>query len=225
MTTASNGSQRIAVVIPAYREAKHIDQVVRQIRQFIDTVVVVDDCSPDETSSIAKAAGAIVIRHEVNRGKGAALKTAFIKLKEMGFTHGVTLDGDGQHDAEQLPAFVAALQEPEVMLVIGNRFANARGMPFVRRTVNTLMSWLISRICRCAIPDSQCGYRGVAVANTAVLAAQSDHYDYETEVLILTARAKGLIRSVPVRTIYRGETSKIRPIRDTVRFFKLLWRI
>ena len=222
---SSNGSQRIAVVIPAYREAKHIDQVVRQVRQYVDTVIVVDDCSPDETSSVAKTAGAIVVRHDINRGKGAALKTAFVKLKEMGYTHGITLDGDGQHDPEQLPAFIVALQEPGVMLVLGNRFANARGMPLVRRMVNASMSWLISRICRCAIPDSQCGYRGVAVANDAVLAAQSNHYDYETEVLILTARAKGLIRSVPVRTIYRGETSKIRPIRDTVRFFKLLWRL
>lgn len=225
MAMSSNGSQRIAVVIPAYREAKDIDQVVRQVRQYIDAVIVVDDCSPDETSSVAKTAGAIVVRHDVNCGKGAALKTAFVKLKEMGYTHGITLDGDGQHDPEQLPAFIVALQEPGVMLVLGNRFANPRGMPLVRRMVNASMSWLISRICRCAIPDSQCGYRGIAVANDSVLAAQSNHYDYETEVLILTARAKGLIRSVPVRTIYRGETSKIRPIRDTVRFFKLLYRI
>ena len=225
MTIVSNDSQRIAVVIPAYREAAHIAEVIRQVRQFVDNVIVVDDCSPDATSAEAKAAGATVIRHEVNRGKGAALKTAFAKLKELGYTHGITLDGDGQHDPEQLPAFVAALREPGVMLVIGNRFSNPRGMPLVRRMVNASMSWLISRICRSAIPDSQCGYRGVAVANAAVGAAQSNHYDYETEVLILTARAKGLVRSVPVRTIYRGETSKIRPIRDTVRFFKLLWRL
>jgi glycosyltransferase involved in cell wall biosynthesis len=216
---------RVAVVVPAFREEARIAEVVQAARRFVDTVVVIDDCSPDQTSARAAEAGAIVLRHEVNRGKGAGLKTAFAKLAELGFTHGITMDGDGQHDAEQLPAFLEALREPGVSLVLGNRFSNPKGMPFVRRMVNASMSWLISRMCRCPIPDSQCGYRGVAVANPAVLAAKSDHYDYETEVLVLTARARGAIRSIPVRTIYRGETSKIRPVRDTLRFFKLLRRI
>jgi glycosyltransferase involved in cell wall biosynthesis len=216
---------RVAVVVPAFREEARIAEVVQAARRHVDTVVVVDDCSPDQTSARAAEAGAIVLRHEVNRGKGAGLKTAFAKLAELGFTHGITMDGDGQHDAEELPAFLAALRESGVSMVLGNRFSNPKGMPLVRRVVNASMSWLISRLCRCPIPDSQCGYRAVAVANPAVLAAKSDHYDYETEVLVLTARARGVIRSIPVRTIYRGETSKIRPIRDTWRFFKLLRRI
>ena len=225
MTISATESQRVAVVIPAYREAARIGEVIRGVRPLVEMVLVVDDCSPDETSAVARAAGATVIRHEVNRGKGAALKTAFARLHELGYTHGITLDGDGQHDPVELPLFIAALREPGVMLVLGNRFSNPRGMPLIRRMVNASMSWLISRICRSEIPDSQCGYRGVAVSNAAVLAAKANHYDYETEVLILTARAKGLIRSVPVRTIYRGEKSKIRPIRDSLRFIKLLWRI
>ena len=216
---------RVAVVVPAFREEARIAEVVRAARRFVDTVVVVDDCSPDQTSARAAEAGAIVLRHDVNRGKGAGLKTAFAKLAELGFTHGITMDGDGQHDAEELPAFLEALREPGVAMVLGNRFSNPKGMPLVRRVVNASMSWLISRLCRCPIPDSQCGYRAVAVANPAVLAAKSDHYDYETEVLVLTARARGVLRSIPVRTIYRGETSKIRPLRDTWRFFKLLRRI
>jgi glycosyltransferase involved in cell wall biosynthesis len=213
------------VVVPAFREEARIAEVVQAAKRYVDTVFVIDDYSPDQTSVRAAEAGAIVLRHEVNRGKGAGLKTAFAKLAELGFTHGITMDGDGQHDAEQLPAFLEALREPGVSMVLGNRFSNPRGMPWVRRLVNASMSWLISRLCRCVIPDSQCGFRGVAVANPAVLAAQSDHYDYETEVLVLTARARGVIRSIPVRTIYRGESSKIRPIRDTWRFFKLLRRI
>lgn len=216
---------RVAVVVPAFREEARIAEVVSAARRHVDTVIVVDDCSPDHTSARAAEAGAIVLRHEVNRGKGAGLKTAFAKLAELGFTHGITMDGDGQHDAAQLPAFLEALREPGVALVLGNRFSDPRGMPFIRRLVNASMSWLISRMCRCQIPDSQCGFRGVTVANPSVLAAKSDHYDYETEVLVLTARQGGLIRSVPVRTIYRGETSKIRPVRDTLRFFKLLRRI
>jgi glycosyltransferase involved in cell wall biosynthesis len=213
------------VVIPAFREEARIAEVVRAARRHVELVVVVDDCSPDRTSAEATAAGALVLRHEINRGKGAGLKTAFAKLAELGYAHAITMDGDGQHDPEQLPAFLVALAEPDVALVLGNRFADPRGMPFVRRCVNAGMSWLISRLCRVRIPDSQCGYRGVALANPAVLAAKSDHYDYETEVLVLTARAGGRISSIPVRTIYRGETSKIRPVRDTLRFLKLLRRI
>lgn len=218
-------SLRVAIVVPAFREEARIAEVVREARRFVDTVVVVDDCSPDDTSGQAAAAGAIVLRHAVNKGKGAGLKTAFAKLAEMGFTHGITMDGDGQHDAAQIPLFLEAIEKPGVVLVAGNRFSNPKGMPFVRRIVNASMSWLISRLCRCHIPDSQCGYRALAVANPAILAARSDHYDYETEVLLLTARARGKIASVPVRTIYQGQPSKIRPVRDTLRFFKLLCRV
>ena len=216
---------RIAVVIPAYREGERIARVVKAIKSFVPTVVVVDDCSPDNTSDEAHAAGAIVVRHEVNKGKGAALKTAFRKLAELGYDYGITMDGDGQHDPDHLPLFIKEIKESNAAMVIGNRFSNAQGMPKVRWLVNRSMSWIISRICRCSIPDTQCGYRAIAVANPCVTAAKSDHFDYESEVLILIARDKGLIRSVPVKTIYQGEVSKIRPLRDTIRFFKLLWRI
>jgi glycosyltransferase involved in cell wall biosynthesis len=216
---------QIAVVIPAYREGERIARVVRDIKSFVPVVVVVDDCSPDNTSEQAQLAGAIVVKHDVNRGKGAALKTAFKKLAEMGCAYGITMDGDGQHDPQQLPLFIKEIRDSQAIMVVGNRLSNAAGMPKVRWLVNRSMSWLISRICRCSIPDTQCGYRALAVSNPSILAAKSDHFDYESEVLILTARAKGVIRSVPVKTIYQGEVSKIRPLRDTIRFFKLLWRI
>ena len=218
-------SPRTAVVIPAFNEGAQIAGVIRAVKSFVPVVVVVDDCSPDNTSEEANAAGAVVVRHDVNKGKGAALKTAFKKLAEMGYDYGITMDGDGQHDPQQLPLFIEEINNSRATMVIGNRFSNAHGMPKVRWLVNRSMSWLISRICGCSIPDTQCGYRAIAVANPCILAAKSDHFDYESEVLILTARAKGIIRSVPVKTIYQGEVSKIRPLRDTIRFFKLLWRI
>jgi len=216
---------RIAVVLPAYREEARIAEVIRGCLAHLPIVMVVDDCSPDATSARALEAGARVIRHEVNRGKGAALKTGFAALKELGFTHAIALDADGQHDPERIPAFMVALAEPGVEIVLGNRFANPKGMPLLRRTVNGLMSWLITRICRCPIPDSQCGYRGVRLANPVLLGAVADHFEYESEVLILTARAGGKISSVAVPTTYGDERSKIRPVQDTLRFFKLLRRL
>ncbi len=216
---------RVAVILPAFREAARIAEVIQGCRQHLPDVWVVDDCSPDDTSAVAKAAGAQVIRHEVNQGKGAALKTGFEALKRAGFTHAITLDADGQHDPNRIPAFATALVQPGVELVLGNRFHDSRGMPLVRRMVNNSMSWLISRICRCEIPDSQCGYRGVRLENPSLLKAQANHFEYESEVLILTARARGKIVSVPVPTKYGDERSKIRPWQDTLRFFRLLWRI
>ncbi len=225
MTSPHTSEARIAVVIPAFREGERIARVVRDVKSFVPVVVVVDDCSPDNTSDEAHSSGAVVVKHEVNKGKGAALKTAFKKLAEMGYDYGITMDGDGQHDPQQLPLFIKEINESHAAMVVGNRFSNAQGMPKVRWLVNRSMSWLISKICRCSIPDTQCGYRAIAVSNPCILAAKSDHFDYESEVLILTARNKGVIKSVPVKTIYQGEVSKIRPMRDTLRFFKLLWRI
>jgi glycosyltransferase involved in cell wall biosynthesis len=217
--------KRVAVVLPAYREGARVAAVVTGCLRHVDKVLVVDDFSPDDTSALAAAAGAEVIRHESNRGKGAALKTGFAHLLVLGFTHAIALDADGQHDPECIPSFIAASTAPGVLLVLGNRFQDVRGMPFLRRNTNRLMSWLISRICRTPVPDSQCGYRLVRLDNPALHTAKADHFEYESEVLILTARAGGRIISVPVPTTYGEEQSKIRPWADSKRFLRLLLRL
>ena len=216
---------RVAVVLPAYREAGKVGHVVRGCLKHVPKVVVVDDCSPDDTSARAAEAGAEVIRHDSNRGKGAALKTGFAHLLVLGFTHAVALDADGQHDPDCIPAFVAAITAPGVLMVLGNRFKDARGMPWLRRATNRLMSWLIGLICRTPVPDSQCGYRLVQLDNPALFSAGSDHFEYESEVLIVTARAGGRIVSVPIPTTYGDEQSKIRPWADAGRFFRMLLRL
>ena len=215
----------MAVVLPAYREAGRVEAVVRGCLRHVPKVLVVDDCSPDRTAEQAAEAGAEVIRHPTNRGKGAALKTGFGHLLVLGFTHAIAMDADGQHDPECIPAFIAAVTAPGVLMVLGNRFKDVRGMPWLRRVTNRLMSWLIGLICRTPIPDSQCGYRLVRLDNPSLYSATSDHFEYESEVLILTARAGGGIVSVPVPTTYGDERSKIRPWADTMRFLRLLLRL
>lgn len=216
---------RVAVILPAYREGARVAAVVTGCLKHVGKVLVVDDFSPDDTSAQAAAAGAEVVRHDSNRGKGAALKTGFGQLRSQGFTHAIALDADGQHDPERIPAFIAAATASGVVLVLGNRFHDVRGMPFVRRHTNRLMSWLISRICRTTVPDSQCGYRLVRLDNPVLYSAKADHFEYESEVLILTARAGGRIVSVPVPTTYGEEQSKIRPWADSKRFLRLLLRL
>src|SRR5271169_7021349 len=129
-----------AAVIPCLNEGAGIAALVSALRQQVSLVLVVDDGSTDETARMAKGAGATVIRHERNRGKGAALRSGLSQLFKQGFEWAVTLDGDGQHAPEDLPALLRRAGQTGALLVIGNRMGNARKIPWLRRHVNRWMS-------------------------------------------------------------------------------------
>jgi glycosyltransferase involved in cell wall biosynthesis len=217
-------SCKIAALIPAYREAMAIADVVRRTIPHVDLVLVVDDGSPDNTAELAKEAGAEVIKHTVNQGKGAAMKTGMKTLSERGFDFILLLDGDGQHAPEEIPRFTASARDGSAYVVVGNRFENVKGMPLVRRMVNSLMSRIISNACGVRIPDTQCGFRLVRSSLVSYIMGSSDHFDFETEMLLLASRAGFTIQSVPVSTIYGAEKTKIRPVQDTIKFIKLMRR-
>ncbi len=223
-TPPAAASLRVAALIPAFREERHIADVVRATVPHVDEVWVVDDGSPDATAAQAEAAGAKVIRHPANRGKGAAIKTGLDALRSHGARFIVLLDGDGQHLPTEISRFVAAA-EGGAELVIGNRFGDARTMPIIRRCVNRFMSWRISRACGTPIPDTQCGFRLIASGSVPVLLGETDRFDFETEMLVLAARAGRKIASVPISTIYGEEKSKISPVRDALRFFRLMKKL
>ncbi len=224
LTQSTDSAPRVVALVPAYREARHIAEVVRTTLPHVDEVWVVDDGSPDATAAQAEAAGAKVIRHPVNRGKGAAIKTGLLALAERGARYIVLLDGDGQHAPAEIARFVAAA-EAGAGLVVGNRLEDTRTMPFVRRCVNRYMSWRISRVCGTRIPDTQCGFRLVARDRVAAVLGESDHFDFETEMLVRAVRAGCPVTSVPVSTIYGEEQSKISPVRDALRFFRLMKKL
>jgi len=215
---------KIAALIPAYREAIAIADVVRRTIPHVDHLLVVDDGSPDNTAELARTAGAEVIQHSVNQGKGAAMKTGMKILAERGFDYILLLDGDGQHAPEEIPRFTAKARDGSAYLVVGNRFENTQGMPMKRIVVNTLMSRIISNACGVPIPDTQCGFRLVRSSLVHYIMGRSDHFDFETEMLLLASRAGFRIQSVPVSTIYGSETTKIRPVQDTYKFIKLMYR-
>src|ERR1700722_11355000 len=131
---------RYAAVIPCFNEAKTITPLVLALQQHLDFVAVVDDGSIDETALKAGAAGADVICHERNSGKGAALRTGLSRVLNLGFEWAVTLDGDAQHDPADLPALVQCAEQTGALLVIGNRMHRADAMPWLRRHVNRWMS-------------------------------------------------------------------------------------
>jgi glycosyltransferase involved in cell wall biosynthesis len=216
---------KTAAIIPAYHQEQHISDVVRRTRRQLDHVLVVDDGSSDNTARCAREAGAEVIVHSQNRGKGEAIKTGLRHWLDRQFIHVIILDADGQHLPEEIDRFIAALaQAGDRSLFLGNRMNNLTGMPFVRRVVNRYMSNRISRICRQEIPDTQCGFRMLDRQLIPELLEGGTRFDYETEMLIIASRKGYRIESVPITTVYSDEVSSIHPARDAIRFFKLMRR-
>lgn len=213
----------VAAIIPAYCEEKHVRDVVERTLHQVDHVVVVDDGSADATTANARAAGADVVTHERNVGKGESIKTGLRYWLERGFQHVVILDADGQHLPEEIARFIAAAPTGAALL-IGTRMNDVRQMPLVRRMVNRYMSRRISRVCGQDVPDTQCGFRMLSAAVIPHLLDGAARFEYETEMLFIVSRQGGKIESVPISTVYGDEVSSIHPVRDSIRFFKLMRR-
>lgn len=222
MPPEMSGEPRGCVLIPAYREAGRIQAVVAAVREYIPDVIVVDDGSPDTTAEEAERAGARVIRHKVNSGKGAALDSGFRQARALGFDYVITMDGDGQHAPADLSGFIQAYRQSGIPVWVGSRMAETRSMPRVRRMTNRFMSWLLSREMGQWVPDTQCGYRLYALSVVPESTAGSGRFAAESEILMELSLQGVKIGSVPVATIYGTEKSKIRPVRDALRFFKML---
>jgi len=213
---------KCCVVIPAFREDKRIAEVVRQVARHVPAVIVIDDGSDDATSEVAAKAGAVVLRHEVNKGKGAALDTGFEYARKNGFEAVITMDGDGQHEPDDVPRFVETYAQTGMPALVGNRMDDRRNMPFIRRMTNMYMSWLLSRKMGQHVPDTQCGYRLYKVDMIPQVFAQSGRFAAESEILMRISDLGLKIGAVPIKAVYRDEKSKINPLRDAFRFFSML---
>jgi len=218
------GVMRVCVIIPAHNEAQAIGGLIRSIRlQGID-VAVVDDGSLDGTSEAAQSAGAAVIRNISNKGKGASLARGFAYAMEHGFDAVITMDGDGQHLAEDIPYFIGRAENSEAGIFIGNRMQETAHMPRVRILTNMFMSWLISIATMQDIPDSQCGFRLIKKATLQSFRLTSFKFEMETELLLKAARHGIRIESIPIKTVYSDERSHINPLVDTLRFIAFMIR-
>jgi len=216
---------RIAAVIPAYQEEKYVSEVARRARAQLQNVLVVDDGSTDATSDRARSAGVDVVVHPQNRGKGESIKTGLHYWLQRGSEYVVLLDADGQHLPEEISRFVeAAASDNEAKIFVGSRMNDTSTMPFVRRIVNRYMSGKISRACGQQIPDTQCGFRMLHRDIIPEVLRGASRFEYETEMLIIASRKGHRVASVPITTVYSDEVSSINPVRDTLRFFKLMRR-
>jgi len=233
--TETDIRSQTAAVIPAYQDEKHIGDIARRTRERLDHVLVIDDGSTDKTAQRAREAGAEVIVHDQNQGKGEAIKTGLSHWlgaanpsgsgQDRQITWVVLLDSDGQHLPEEIDRFLlAAASVTQPTFFIGNRMGDVARMPFVRRVVNRYMSSEISRVCGQKIPDTQCGYRMLDRQLIPDMLGGAHRYEYETEALIIASRKGYRIESVPITTVYTDQVSKIHPARDSLRFFKLMRR-
>lgn len=222
LNTAMNNS-KIAVVIPAYQEEKHVGEVAKRARSQLEHVLVVDDGSNDATAERAQSAGVDVVVHPQNRGKGESIKTGLRYWLDRGSEYVVLLDADGQHLPEEISRFIdAAVSGSHAKIFVGSRMNDTSTMPLVRRIVNRYMSNKISRVCGQQIPDTQCGFRMLHRDIIPEVLSGASRFEYETEMLIIASRKGHRITSVPITTIYSDEVSSINPVRDTLRFFQLM---
>lgn len=213
---------KVCVIIPAYNESSSIAEIVRQIKEQGLDVLVIDDGSTDNTEQSARDNGAIVLRKQRNEGKGAALISGFHYALNKGFDAVITVDADGQHLPCEIPSFLESAVNSKSSFLLGNRMLKRKNMPVVRVVTNKFMSWLISKITKQVIPDSQCGFRFIKCSALRKINLQTANYDTESEILIQYSRLGFKIESLPIKTIYKKEKSHINPFLDTLRFLRLM---
>jgi glycosyltransferase involved in cell wall biosynthesis len=215
---------KICLLIPAYNEAQALGPLVKDVRSKGFDVLVVDDGSSDGSADIARAEGAMVLANTKNHGKGYSLQRGFDYILSRDYDALITIDGDGQHCPSDLDKFVTLFEKKRPDVICGNRMRNPKGMPGVRFVTNKVMSGLISLACRQKIYDTQCGYRLIRTEVLRNIQLSSTAFEIESEVLIKASQKGYRIVSVPIRTIYSNERSKINPFFDTVRFFVYIIR-
>ncbi len=213
----------VAALVPAYQAAAHLGEVLLRLAALPSRphVLVVDDGSRDATASVARQFGAEVYSFAANRGKGHALLAGFERLRE--FDAVVTLDADGQHPPECLPAFVATA-EAGADLVLGKREITP-DMPPARRFANRFSSAWCSAIAGQPISDSQCGYRLYRREVLLRTPVRASRYEVETEMAVRASRLGFRVAHVDIPTVYGDEVSHLSPTRDVPRIVGMMIRL
>ena len=214
----------LMVAIPAYNAGKTLAEVLAGVGHYFERqrIIVIDDGSSDYTPAVARQFGAIVVQHRLNRGKGEALKTAFnLVLSNTSAQAVISLDADGQHRPEELPQFASAFAQKQAALIIGCRSFDPQVMPLFRILSNRMTSRLLSRKIGQRMQDSQSGYRLYSRHLLEKLDLKTSGYETESEIIIQAGKLGMKIEFVPITTVYNGEVSHIRGMRDISRFIRL----
>ncbi len=212
-------SEKTLIIIPAYNAARTVADVVKSCVNIISNILVVDDGSRDDTAAAAKSAGAEVVSHSRNRGKGAALKTGFAWALEHGFDAVITLDADGQHLPHEIPKFLACREETHADLIIGGRAHLFAQMLPRRRLANRFSAWTIAKASKTGITDSQSGFRLYSANLLRNVRLRTDGFDMESEVIVHAGRRGFKVVTTPIELGFVDgiSTSHYNPLKDTLR--------
>ena len=191
----------VIAVIPACNEEKYIENVVNETKKYVSQVIVVDDGSSDSTGDIAKEKGAIVLRHVINLGLGAALKTGCDAAAKLGAKIIVTLDGDGQHDPCEIPKLINALERNNTGIVFGERRFDS-SMPFVKKVGNNFFRILSNYFFKIKLKDTQTGYRVFTAETYDKILWNSSDYAVASEILMNAEKNNVSYAGEKIRTIY-----------------------
>lgn len=202
--------KKVTVVIPAWNEEDVIASVIQGVKKYVQTIVVVDDASSDQTAERARSAGADVLSHIINRGQGAALKTGIDYALLCGSDVIVTFDADGQHRPEEIERIVEPVVKGDVDVVLGSRFLgkNPLGIPFMRRTVLKGGIWFTRMISPIHITDTHNGFRAFSAKAARVIRIRQDRMAHASEIIDEIAYHKLRFCEVPVTVSYTNYSIK-----------------
>jgi len=200
---------RIVAAIPAYNEEKTIAKVVIEAQRYVDAVIVCDDGSKDMTKEIAEKLGAEVIRHSRNKGKGSVMKRLFMRAREMNADVIVTLDADGQHDANEIPRLLEPILDGSSDIVVGSRFMRDEGtreMPKYRKIGTKIISRLAQQVQSStgSVQDIQSGFRAYGKEAIDTLTPSEQGMGVDTELLMKGIEAGFRIAEIPITISYNG---------------------
>ena len=212
---------KIIAAIPAYNEEKHIGAIVSKTLQYVSQVIVVDDGSTDGTSRKAEEAGAVVVRHDKNQGKGVAINTAFRIAREISPLAMVLLDADGQHRPEEIPSLLQPVLEKRADMVVGSRFLANNQIPKYRMVGQTVLTITTNIGSGIKLTDTQSGFRAFSHRAIERMTLKETGFAVESEMQFQAGRYNLKVTEVPILTNY-DEKVKRSPV---VHGFGVLFRV
>lgn len=203
MENKIENDKKIYIVIPAFNESKVIDKVIESIqKQGYKNIIVVDDGSIDDTAKVAEKAGAIVLIHSINRGKGAATQTGLDGAKLLNADIVVTMDADGQHSEKDLDNIIEPILKGEVDVTLGSRFIGKNEVPKLKRMANIFGNFVTWAFYGIYVSDSQSGFRAYSKKANEMIKTTMDRYEFESEILYFVKKYKLVYKEVPITVYY-----------------------
>jgi len=217
--------EKCCAVVPTYNNAPFLEAVLKELKDYVADIIVVNDGSSDNTASILESIPGIECMHfPGNRGKGAALKAGFRRALERDFDFALTLDSDSQHKPSDLPVFLEELQKGDQALVVGSRFSDHENMPGKNRFANRLSSFWFRISTGKKLKDTQSGFRLYPIRRMEKCRTLSRRYGYELEMLVRGAWKNVPLRAVAINVHYppgEDRISHFKPGADFLRIFAL----